>query len=68
MLIILTLTPRPSNTMQSGGTKNHASFISLLRLEHLAGGVVGGVVSSLVTHPFDLVKLRLAGEEGALYR
>jgi len=37
------------------------SFLSRLRYEHLVAGLTGGVVSTLVTHPFDLIKLRFAG-------
>lgn len=37
------------------------SFVSRLRYEHLVAGLTGGVVSTLVTHPFDLIKLRFAG-------
>jgi solute carrier family 25 folate transporter 32 len=40
------------------------SFLSQLRYEHLVAGVAGGVTSSLVTHPFDLIKLRLAVHDG----
>ena len=43
------------------GTQAVASFFSLLKYEHLVAGVAGGVTSTLIMHPFDLVKLRLAG-------
>ena len=38
------------------------SFTSGIRIHHLVGGLCGGVVATLVTHPFDLIKLRLAGK------
>lgn len=38
-----------------------SSFISGIKYEHLVAGIAGGVVSTLLTHPFDLIKLRLAG-------
>lgn len=38
------------------------SFWFGYKLHYLAGGLCGGVVSTLITHPFDLVKLRLAGK------
>ena len=41
------------------------TFLSGVKLNYLAGGLCGGVVSTLITHPFDLVKLRLAGESSA---
>ena len=37
------------------------SFLSRIRYEHLVAGLTGGVISTLVTHPFDLIKLRFAG-------
>ncbi|CAI8005609.1 hypothetical protein GBAR_LOCUS4317 [Geodia barretti] len=39
------------------------SFLSQLRYRHLVAGVAGGVTATLLTHPFDLIKLRLAGRE-----
>jgi solute carrier family 25 folate transporter 32 len=33
-----------------------------MRYEHLAAGVTGGVLSTLVLHPLDLLKIRLAGK------
>ena len=37
-------------------------FLSGVKLSHFFGGLCGGVVATLITHPFDLIKLRLAGE------
>jgi hypothetical protein len=30
-------------------------------MEHLMGGITGGVVSTLILHPLDLLKIRFAG-------
>ena len=38
-----------------------APFLSGIKYEHLVAGMTGGVISTLVTHPFDLIKLRFAG-------
>jgi len=35
-----------------------------LPLEHLAGGVAGGVTSTLLLHPLDLIKIRFAVDDG----
>ena len=43
-------------------------FWAGIKYEHLVSGVTGGVVSTLITHPFDLIKLRLAGEYIIAYR
>ncbi len=38
------------------------SFLSGIQYEHLVAGLSGGVTATLITHPFDLLKLRFAGE------
>ncbi|RWS11821.1 mitochondrial folate transporter/carrier-like protein [Dinothrombium tinctorium] len=45
---------------------NHSSFsfLSYVKYEHLIAGVSGGVVSTLVLHPLDLLKIRLAVNDG----
>ncbi len=37
-------------------------FQRAIRYEHLVAGMSGGVVSTLVLHPLDLLKVRFAGE------
>ena len=32
------------------------------KVEHLFAGISGGVVSTLILHPLDLLKIRFAGE------
>lgn len=34
----------------------------MFNYEHLVAGISGGVFSTLVLHPLDLLKVRLAGE------
>lgn len=41
------------------------SVLRHVRLENLAAGMSGGVLSTLALHPLDLVKIRFAGEAGA---
>jgi solute carrier family 25 folate transporter 32 len=31
-------------------------------MEHLMAGITGGVVSTLILHPLDLLKIRFAGK------
>lgn len=40
------------------------SVLRHVQLESLAAGLSGGVVSTLVLHPLDLVKIRFAGGDG----
>jgi len=42
--------------------KSFSSFLSHIRYEHLLAGVSGGVTSSLILHPLDLIKIRFAGK------
>ena len=43
------------------------SIFSGVKYEHLVAGLSGGVISTLVTHPFDLIKLRFAGGPELIY-
>ena len=55
---------------QSGSTSNNtasrltrlAATFRAVRMEHLMAGITGGVVSTLVLHPLDLLKIRFAGK------
>lgn len=38
-----------------------AVFLSNMRYEHLIAGISGGVASTLILHPLDLIKIRFAG-------
>ena len=40
----------------------HVGWLRHVHFEHLFAGVSGGVVSNLVLHPLDLVKIRFQGE------
>lgn len=42
------------------------SFLSHVKSGHLIAGVSGGVISTLCVHPFDLLKIRLAVNDGAV--
>ena len=57
-----------AGNQSSSASNNAASRIARLsatfravRLEHLFAGITGGVVSTLVLHPLDLLKIRFAG-------
>lgn len=50
--------------MERGDGRRH-SFVSGIRVHHLLGGLCGGVTATLITHPFDLIKLRLAVHSGS---
>ena len=43
-------------------TDNLRRFLSHIQYENLAAGLCGGVISTMVLHPLDLVKIRFAGE------
>ncbi|KAH6920148.1 hypothetical protein HPB50_028863 [Hyalomma asiaticum] len=42
------------------------SFLSYVKSGHLIAGVSGGVASTLAVHPFDLLKIRLAVNDGGV--
>lgn len=45
---------------------NVFSFLSHVKSGHLIAGVSGGVASTLAVHPFDLLKIRLAVNDGVV--
>ena len=53
-----------SNKMIS---KPQLTFFDGIRYEHLVAGLAGGVASTLITHPFDLTKIRFAGNINQKY-
>ncbi len=50
--------------MQSPVNGSANSFLSSLKATDLAAGVTGGLVSTIVCHPLDIVKVRLAVNDG----
>ena len=60
-----------SSSSKTPSKKSPVSVLRHMRFEHLYAGVSGGVVSTLVLHPLDLVKIRFQGEcvtnEGVYY-
>lgn len=47
-------------------SKNHsngaAALFKHVKYEHLVAGITGGVTSTLLLHPLDLLKIRFAGK------
>ncbi|XP_025089459.1 mitochondrial folate transporter/carrier-like isoform X2 [Pomacea canaliculata] len=53
-----------SSDAKGTSTDSRGSYLRHIRLEHLYAGVSGGVISTLVLHPLDLVKIRFQVHEG----
>lgn len=47
--------------MKTNGTTRKTTLFSTFRYEHLVAGFSGGVTSTLILHPLDLIKIRFAG-------
>ena len=47
------------------GMKTENSFFSNIKWEHLVAGISGGVISTLLLHPLDLIKIRLEVNDGS---
>jgi hypothetical protein len=62
--VIVTVEAWPKSMAQEAEVFGSLSFLSQLRYRHLVAGVAGGVTATLLTHPFDLIKLRLAVQDG----
>ncbi|XP_077283134.1 solute carrier family 25 member 32 [Arctopsyche grandis] len=48
----------------SGGRGSRNGVLRHVRVEHLLAGVSGGVTSTLILHPLDLIKIRFAVHDG----
>lgn len=46
--------------------KGYLSFLSNVKYEHLLAGLSGGLVSTLILHPLDVIKIRLAVNDGRI--
>lgn len=54
--------PNPGLSAKPASLAGHVQQVfSHVRIENLIAGLSGGVVSTLVLHPLDLVKIRFAG-------
>ena len=53
-----------SSSSSSVGGSQHFNLMNHVRYEHLVAGVSGGVASTLVLHPLDLLKVRFAVNDG----
>lgn len=47
-------------------TQKEVSLLSQLQYEHLIAGISGGVTSTLILHPLDVIKIRFAVNDGRL--
>ncbi|KAM6973131.1 solute carrier family 25 member 32a [Aplochiton taeniatus] len=57
-----------STSRRTNLSANLKRFFSHVRYENLAAGLSGGVISTLVLHPLDLVKIRFAVSDGLQMR
>lgn len=51
-----------SSSSKTAKKNSPVSVFRHMRFEHLYAGISGGVVSTIVLHPLDLVKIRFQGE------
>lgn len=59
------LSSKASSAVSLGG--HFKQIFSHVKVENLVAGLSGGVVSTLVLHPLDLVKIRFAGTATQLF-
>lgn len=46
----------------SGPSNSGLTVLKHMKYEHLVAGITGGVTSTLILHPLDLIKIRFAGK------
>lgn len=49
-----------------GSPSKHFHLMNHIKYEHMVAGVSGGVASTLVLHPLDLLKVRFAVNDGSV--
>lgn len=54
----------PAIKQETSATPQRISFISQIKYEHMVAGLSGGVTSTLILHPLDLIKIRFAANDG----
>ncbi|CAG2106901.1 unnamed protein product [Medioppia subpectinata] len=55
-----------SIAINTGVVSTTTKLLPRVQYEHMVAGVAGGVAPTLILHPFDLVKIRLAVNDGQL--
>lgn len=50
--------------MKTNGTSRKVTLFSQVKYEHMVAGISGGVTSTLILHPLDLIKIRFAVNDG----
>lgn len=55
---------KPTNGAAAAASSTNGKFklATHVKYEHLVAGISGGVTSTLILHPLDLIKIRFAGE------
>lgn len=48
--------------MKNNGPTRKVTLFSQVKYEHMVAGISGGVTSTLILHPLDLIKIRFAGK------
>lgn len=48
--------------MKTSGSTRKVTLFSQVKYEHMVAGISGGVTSTLILHPLDLIKIRFAGK------
>lgn len=55
-------TKKMSAMKSNGGPTRKVTLFSQVKYEHMVAGISGGVTSTLILHPLDLIKIRFAGK------
>ena len=54
---------KDSKTDKMNSTPGNSAAVRSTSVKYIEAGILGGVVSTLVLHPLDLLKTRLAGKQ-----
>lgn len=53
---------KPTSVATAAAANGKFKLTQHVKYEHLVAGISGGVTSTLILHPLDLIKIRFAGE------
>lgn len=53
---------QPTKPLTNSSTPVTKSMFEHVKIEHMVAGFSGGVASTLILHPLDLLKIRFAGK------
>lgn len=62
MVVLKTISTNGGTTRSTTNLGSYKNIFKHVKYEHMVAGITGGITSTLILHPLDLIKIRFAGE------